>query len=386
MALAADTPAAAREHFPITRRVIYFDVANMSSPPACVTQTLAEFFNAMQERGGDKKAWLSRIEATRASVAALLGCDADEIAFCKNTSEGLNIAANAFEWQPGDNVVLPRDEHPNNIYPWLNLRRHSVDVRLAPKAKEWVDAGDLRAYVDGRTRVVTLANVSFLPGQRNDVADVGKLCHASGAELVVDAVQALGLLKVDVRELGISMLAASAHKGLLTPHGIGVLFCRRDLISQLHPAYAARASAMPNLRDDHAVDSSEILFQPDARRFELGNFNYSGIAALGAALELILSVGIERIERHVLDLAEYLTREMSGLGIVRLGPSDPARRSSICAFDLPGEGWIEYFAENGIIVSGRLKSVRVSFGFYNTFDEVDRFVSVVKKRMHLLVK
>lgn len=372
---------AAREQFPITRQRVYFDIANMNSPPSCVTEALAKYFAAAQERGGDKAAWLAVIESTRAKAAALLGCDAEEIAFCKNTSEGLNIAANAIDWRPGDNVVIPSHEHPNNVFPWLNLRRHGVAVRMVPETGERVDPALLRPFIDARTRVVAVADVAFHPGQRNDLAGIAALCHETGAHLVVDGVQAVGLLTVNLRELGVAMWSASGHKGLLTPHGLGLFFCRRDLIPRMQPVYIARASMAPGIGDDHVVQDPGVPLRHDARRFEIGNFNYASIHAMGAALDLIAGVGIATIERHVLGLGEYLADKLAQRQIARLGPSDPRHCSSICVFNLPGEGWVEHFANNDIIVSGRRGAIRVSLGLYNTRAEIDRFIEVLDERL-----
>ena len=377
----AEALSAAREQFPITRRRSYLDLANMNSPPRCVTDALAAYYAAMQETGGDKKAWLAQIETTRQKAATLLGCDPAELAFCKNTSEGLNIAANAIAWQPGDNVVVPANEHPNNVYPWLNLRRHGVEVRLVPETPGWIDASTLAPFIDARTRAIALADVSFHPGQRNDVESVAALCNDKGIYLVVDGVQAVGLLDVRLNARGIGMWAASGHKGLLSPHGMGLFYCRRDLVAGLSPAYVARASTIPGSSDDHFVATSEVMLRDDARRFEIGNFNYSGIYAMGAALDLLLGVGIEAIERHVLSLGRYLTEQLAARGIDRLGPAEPERHSSIGAFRFPGEGWVEYLAANHIVVSGRRGAVRVSLGLYNTIEELDQFVAVVDRRM-----
>ena len=375
----SDTLKAAREQFPITRSHIYFDIANMNSPPECVTNMLGRYFATIQERGGDKRAWMAEIEAARRKAATLLRCEASEIAFIKNTSEGINIAANAITWQPGDNVVVPAHEHPNNVFPWLNLRHQGIEVRLVPETKEWVDADLLKPFIDARTRVVAVADVSFHPGQRNDLESVSAICRERGVHLVVDGVQAIGLLDVNLRKLGVGMWAASGHKGLLSPHGLGLFFCRHDLISEMSPAYTARASMLP-MADDHLVHQDDIALRDDAGRFEIGNFNYSGVLAMSAALELILSVGIENIERHVLALGEYLTEKLARRQIERLGPTNPQHRSSICVFNLPGESWVDYFAKNNISVSGRRGSIRVSFGFYNTFEEIDRFIAVLDGR------
>jgi selenocysteine lyase/cysteine desulfurase len=381
MTEALDKLHAARAQFPVTRNRIYLDTANTGSPPTCVTQTLAAYFARQQDDGGDKKGAVTAVEITRAKAAALLGCDAAEIAFVKNTSEGLNIAAQAIDWRDGDNVVIPSREHPNNVFPWLNLRRRGVEVRMAPEGGDWVDADMLCPYVDARTRVVAVADVSFAPGQRNDLAGIAALCHAVGAYLVVDGVQAVGLLTVRVRDLGVAMWAASGHKGLMTPHGLGLFYCRRDLISGLSPAYTARASMMPGLGDDHLVLNPDIPLCDDARRFEIGNHNYAGVQAMGAALDLIGGIGIATIEQHVLGLGEYLTELLAERQIARVGPQDPRRRSSICVFALPGEGWVEYFAARGIIVSGRLGAIRVSIGMHNSRNEIDRFVAALDERL-----
>lgn len=376
------TLEAARDEFPITRHCVYFDLANMNSPPSRVTQALASFFATMQERGGDKAAFGMEIEATRRKAATLLGCDASELAFTRNTSDGLNIAANAIDWRAGDNVVLPANEHPNNVFPWLNLRRRGVEVRLVPDdPKGWMDADSFKPHVDARTRAVAVADVSFHPGQRNDLESIAALCDEAGAHLVVDGVQAVGLLDVRLRERGIAMWAASGHKGLLSPHGMGLFFCRRELIPAMKPACASRTSMVPGAADDHFVDKPDAPFRDDAGRFEIGNFNYSGIYAMSAALDLILEIGIANVERHVLSLGEDLTAKLARRGIERLGPPTPGRRSSICALRFPGEGWVEHFAHNGIVVSGRRGAIRVSLGLYNTFDEIDEFVAVVDRRL-----
>ena len=379
--LALDALDAAREQFPITKHRLYFDLANMNSPPRCVTQALANFHAALQERGGDKSAWMSEIESTRRKAATLLGCDVREIAFCRNTSDGLNIAANAIAWRPGDNVVVPADEHPNNVFPWLNLRRRGVEVRLVPVRNPWVDADVVAPFVDARTRAVAVADVSFHPGQRNDLDSIAALCRDKGALLVVDGVQAVGLMDVRLRDRGIAMWAASGHKGLLSPHGMGLFFCRRELIGDMAPAYAARTSMVPGAADDHFVERPDAPLRDDGRRFEIGNYNYSGTYAMSAALDLILGIGIRDIERHVLTLGEYLTQKLAARGVPRVGPALAQRRSSICAFTFPGDGWVEYLARKNVVVSGRRGSIRVSLGFYNSFDEVDEFVTIIDGRL-----
>src|SRR5262249_40543378 len=148
-----------------------------------------------------------------------------------------------------------------------------------------------------------------------------------------------GSMHVRLGGSGIAMWAASAHKGLLAPHGIGLFYCRHDLIASMAPAYLARSGVVPGSAGDHFGERPGAPLRNDASRFEIGNHNYSGIHALSAALDLLLGIGVEAIERHLLELGDYMTSQLAERGIRRLGPSGPGRRSHICAFAFPGEGW-----------------------------------------------
>ncbi|MEO9189789.1 MAG: aminotransferase class V-fold PLP-dependent enzyme, partial [Acetobacteraceae bacterium] len=217
------------KEFPAATHSLYFDTARRGLLPVRVRIALGAFFEQQQGPSVDKEALAAEVGETRAKAAELLHCSPEEIAFTKNTSEGLNIAANAIRWERGDNVVLPRDEHPNNVYPWLNLAARGVEIRLADVEGGVVDGERLSRYVDRRTRVVAVSHVSHFPGQRNDLRSIADLCEANRAYLVVDVAQSLGLLDVDPLPQGISMLAGTCHKGLMSSYGGGVFFCRRDL-------------------------------------------------------------------------------------------------------------------------------------------------------------
>jgi selenocysteine lyase/cysteine desulfurase len=161
---------------------------------------------------------------------------------------------------------------------------------------------------------------------------------------------------------------------------MGIFFCRRDVIADTRPAYAARNSVVPGAADDHFVERPDAPLRDDAVRFETGNYNYSGTYAMSAALDLILGVGIREIERHVLALGRRLTEQLAARGIARIGPDRADRRSSICAFDFPGDGWVDYLARKHVVVSGRRGAIRISLGLYNSFDEIDELVAIVDGR------
>ncbi len=368
---------AVRREFPITKQMLYFDSAFQTPLAASVKAAIEKFLAEGFIAAGPKSLWLERVERVRARIAALLGSDVCEIAFTKNTSEGLNIAANALPFKSGDNVLMVHGDHPNNAYAFLHLRRKGVEVRFVPMT-EVINAQSFAGSVDERTRAISLSQVTFHAGHRFDVADVSRLCRQHGLYLVVDAMQSVGILPVNVKKLGASLLACGSHKGLLVPQGLGLLYCDKTL-GELQPAYLAAASlAEPPL--DLIARPDCMGLKPGAGRFEIGNYNLPAITALSAALDLIESIGVENIEKHVLDLGDYLIGRIDEIGVGLIGPRRREYRSSIYVLDLPADDWLPYFSSHNVRVSPERGGIRVSFAMFNTTGEIDRLVDVIKKR------
>lgn len=369
--------AAVREEFPVTRRMLYLDSAHQTPLSRSVRDALAAFLAEGYELAGPKPVWLRRVEHTRASVARFLNASPSEIAFTKNTSEGLNIAANAVPLRAGDNVVLVEGDHPNNAYAWLNLKRHGVEVRFVLlKDDEIATAKTFEPYVDERTRVITLSHVTFHAGQVHDLASVGKLCKERGIYFVVDAMQSVGVIPLDVKALNISVLAAGTHKGLLVPQGLGVLYVA-DGLDELQPTYLAMSS-MASPPADYIARPDDMTVRKDAQRFEFGNVNLPDLHALDAAITLIESVGVTAIHQHVLALGDRLLSRLDELGVNVIGPRDRSQRSHIYVLTLPVAGWADYFARNDVRVSPERGGIRVSLGMFNTVDDIDRLIELIR--------
>ncbi|WP_232666509.1 aminotransferase class V-fold PLP-dependent enzyme [Pseudonocardia sp. TRM90224] len=366
-----------RAHFPVTDRMLYLDAAHQTPLAVPVRASLDAFLDEAQFTAGPKAGWLDRVEQVRAQLAGLLGVGAGEIAFTKNTSEGLNIAAHGLRWAPGDNVVLLASEHPNNAYAWLSQRAAGLEVRQVPDDKTWADAETFAAAVDGRTRAIALSHVMFHSGQRNDVESVVALARSVGAEVVLDAMQSVGVLPVDAGALGVAALAAGSHKGLLVPQGLGFLYTATDT-DVLAPTYVGTAG-VANTSDDLVAGPDAVVLRPDAHRFEIGNYNLPAIHALGGALDLLGSIGLPAIAEHLLDLGDRLIGHLDRLGIGLLGPRERDRRSHIHVLDLPDAGWPPYLAASGVRLSPVRDGLRVSFGIYNTAEDVDRLAVIVER-------
>ena len=220
--------------FPVARRWAYLDHAAVAPLPRRSGDALRAWTLEQEENGVvNWPAWEDKLEAIRDRIASLLNADRDEIAFVNSTTQGIGLIAEGFPWRDGDSVVIPAEEYPSNIYPWMNLAGRGVSVRLVPSRAGRIWPEDLIEAMDQTTRVLAISHVEFASGFRNDLDRLVEICRVRGVALCVDAIQGLGPLAIDVRRTPIDFLAADGHKWLLGPEGAGLLYVRRDWIDRL---------------------------------------------------------------------------------------------------------------------------------------------------------
>jgi cysteine desulfurase / selenocysteine lyase len=385
-----DPIAAARANFPALERWTYLDVAARCVLSRSTRAALEAHLDDQMTNGGDKKRFFEVIEETRGRFARLINADADEIAYTKNVSDGINMIATAFHWKRGDNMILcPELEHPNNVYPWLNMRRYGLEVREVARDHGHMPVDEIIARMDGGTRVVSVSTVSFAPGFRTDVDRLGRACRERSILLLVDAAQSAGILHTDVRRSCIDALAVSTQKGLLGLYGMGFLYCRREWAEQLEPAYLARFGV--DLGDSDAHEASrggaDYKLMPGARRFDCGNYNYAAAAAAHASLAQLAAIGTQHIERHVTGLAHEFARGMLALDLPVAGGEPGPHIGHIVsvgnlsdnhygAGDERIQGLYEHLVENRVKLSIRRGTLRFAFHLYNNRDDVARVLDL----------
>ena len=368
-----------RRQMPVTRSWAYMDHAAVSPLPEPARAALAEWADDVASNGlVHITRWVARVEEVRKQFGRLLNADPLDVAFVKNTSEGVGIVAEGFPWQLGDNVVTVHDEYPANVYPWMNLASRGVTLRrVASRPGGVVSLDDLDAAIDARTRVVTLSFVEFATGFRNDLDAIGRLCRERGALFFVDAIQGMGVLPIDVARTPIDFLAADGHKWLLGPEGAGVFWMRRELIDRLRPVGVGWNSVV----GPYEFSTIDFRLKPHAGRYESGTLNVGGTIAMGASLDLLLAVGVETIERQILDLTDRLCLLLAPTAWRVFGRTTPESRSGIVSLEPPpGRDLAEVnrlLRDAGVIVNRRAGRLRISPHAYNTFDEIDRVVGLL---------
>lgn len=381
---AVDQTPLPRGQFPVIDRYRYFNHAGVSPLPLVAQQAMAEITDDFVHAGAiDFDRWENAQEGTRESVARLMGVQPTDLAFVKNTTEGLGFVANGLRWKPGDRVIVPDLEFPSTIYPWLSLRDHGVEVDIVEPVGDtrslplelFEDA--LEANKDkGGTRIVAASWVQYARGFRLEPPDLARLCHEYGALLCLDVIQGLGVLPAELDAWGVDFAMADSHKWMVGPVGIGTLFVAercRELLRPLEPGWASVRH-----RDDY--DNLELIYDDTARRFEGGTYNNITIQGMGAAAELLLASGIDKIWEHVDGLVTHLSDGLEDAGAV-VWSDRGAGRSGIVTFSIPGldtDTVENALADNAIAVAPRGGGIRVSPHGYNTTDELDVLVTIVR--------
>lgn len=366
-----------RSYFPITRHFNFMNhaaVAPMCGPAA---EAMAGFAQEMSEAAYLRGTFYRTAERVRKSAAKLIAANADEVTFIKNTCEGISYVANGVQWVTGDNIVSTAMEFPANVYPWMNLASRSVTLRQVAEDDGRIPFDKLVEAIDNRTRVVAVSGVQWSNGFRLDLHRLGEVCKEKGTLFFVDAIQQLGVHPMDVGAMNIDFLAADGHKWLCGPEGAGIFYCKKELIGHLRPTEIGYASMK------HAYDAPDmkIDFRDDARRFDSGVYNLAGICALGASIDLFLTIGIDNIQKKIKELTDALVAGVREKGWRVSSPRTASEWSGIVAFssDKHDHAAVKKHLRNEfkIIIACRAGRLRASPHFYTSLEEIQQLVDAL---------
>lgn len=337
---------------------------------------LAAYWEAQSTQGVLSEAtYFPVIDQAREKMARLIGADPSEIGWVQNTSNALNMVANGLTWHGGENVVTVEGQFPGNVYPWLGLRRFGVETRFVPQRDGRVCVDDVCQAIDADTRLLSVGFVEFASGVRNDLHALGQLCEERGILFAVDAIQGLGALQLDVKEMGIQFLGAGAHKWLMGPQGVGVLYIRRDMLERIWPITGNWYSVID--RDDYLNYGQPWI--NSAARIEGSTPNVSGMVAFDAVLGMILEAGPAAIEARIMQLTGRLIDGLLTRGYEIVSSLEPKERSGVVCFRARGDP-MEVLARAqaaNIVIAVRVGVVRVSPHFYNTEEEIDALLELL---------
>jgi len=392
-----------REDFPIlqqkiyNRPLVYFDNAATTQRPQQVidslTQTYSEYYGNIHRAAhfmADKAT--AAYEETREKVRSLINAETrEQIIFTKGTTESINLTAFSFGEafiSEGDEIIVSEMEHHSNIVPWqMMAHRKGAKIVMLPID----DAGRLKLeeldnLISARTKLITVTHVSNVLGTINPIAEIARIAHSKGIRIFVDGAQAAPHLQIDVQKLDVDFYALSAHK-MYGPNGVGVLYGKKELLEQM-PPYQGGGEMISE------VKFSGTTYNELPYKFEAGTPNISDVIAFGTAIDYLKNIGIGNLAAWEHELLKYATIQLQTIPGLRIYGTQP-EKSGVISFNVEGVHFFDLgtmLDKFGIAVRtghhcadplmdhfGIQGTVRASFAFYNTKEEIDVFIESLKK-------
>lgn len=373
-----------REQFPVLTGQVYLNTGTNGPLPRAAHEALGTAADAeLREGRVGVTAWKRNVEQqerTREQLAVLLGCAPLEVALMHNTTEGMNVALMGLDWRPGDEVISAVSEHPGGLYPiYLLKQRYGVRPRLTRFGLHGADPVDeVRRALTPKTRAVVISHVAWSTGMVLPLREIAEVAHAAGAVVICDGAQGAGHVATPVEELGVDAYTLSGQKWLCGPDGTGALYVRQDRlgdIAQTFIGYHGVSSGMSDY-EGHFVPPAGAV------RYEVATLYGPAVSALGASLRWIgTEVGWEWAFARAATLGAYCHDRLTELeGVAVYTPRE--RMGGLVHFAVDGiapPDLTARLADRGVAIRHTPNPVlnRVSLGFYNTEEDVDRFVAEV---------
>jgi len=329
-----------REFFPDLEALVYANHAAITPPSWPVRRAMQHALADWGRRGANAfGGYVAQRGRLREKLARLVGATSEEIAFMPNTSSGVTAIAMSLAWKPGERVIVFEGEFPANVTPWqraAELFGLEVVFLAVRDFQENEEQGleTLKEALGRGARLVAVSAVEFQSGLRMPLGEMARLCHAHGAELFVDGIQATGVVPVNVTELGIDYWASGGHKWLMGLEGTGMLYVRKERIGALSPRLAGWLSHEEGLRfllEGPGHMRYDRPFKQRADVFEVGCMNTVGFVGLEAGLDLVMQLGVEKIHEHVVRWGDAVEPGLVERGFTSLRAAEAHRRSGILA-------------------------------------------------------
>lgn len=295
------------------QKIIYSDTAGVSRIQPSVVSAINNYYciHATEGKIGIKNSTQNIIPSLKNEISTLINCSLEEIAITKNTTEGINIIAQGYPWQPGDRILIPDNEYPANIYPWLFLKKRGVIIDYIPTKNGIISLKDINQLLHPNTKVLALSHVGYLSGYTAPLDQLGELCKQNNIHFFVDAAQSAGILHIDVKKSNIAALSTCGWKWIMAPVGVGFLYCSKTFLKEITPIYVG-ADALDEV--NIYLPKYPFTFFQDSRKFEYSSSTLSVALGLFKALEIINSVSIKKIEKQTTEHIKYLDVALKNIG------------------------------------------------------------------------
>ena len=375
-----------REDFPMLfNNIIYFDNGATTFKPKQVLKKISDYYTEYTANAhrGDYHISLkvdTEYELARNTVQEFINAkDRSEIAFTSGSTESLNYIATGFfgnYLEAGDEILITKAEHASNVLPWFRLAKQ-LDVLvnfIDLDDNHYVTVDNVLKAITPRTKVISLAQITNVIGDIRPIKEICKIAHERGIFVVVDAAQSAPHIKIDVQDLDCDFLAFSGHK-LCGPTGVGVLYGKKELLENMEPVNLGGGM-------NESFDTvNDVYLKSLPTRLEAGTPNIEGVLGLGEAINYLNSIGMDKIHEYEMALRKYLVEKL--IDIKHIDIINIEADSGIVAFNVDGvfsQDVAVYLDKYNICLRAGKNTCRISLYFYNTYEEIDRLVELLKDK------
>lgn len=371
-----------RSRFPIFKSKVYLNSCSQGALSDAVEASLMAHIRSWNEDGSPWDFWVEQYEAARSSFARFIGAQPSEVAIVSCASAGISAIASAFDFSgKRRQIVMGEFEFPTMGQIWLAQQPRGAEIQFVAARDGRISAEAYAKAIGEQTFIVPLTHVCFMNGARSDVPAVIKLARDRGALIMLDDYQDCGTRPVDVKALGVDFYVSGALKYLLCPSGIAFLYVRPELIRSLTPTITGWFGQ----QNPFAFDVKHFDPATAARRFESGSPPIPHVFTVPAALELLESVGFDRIAAHIGGLTRTLMDGARQLKIKIKTPADSCGPLVVLQVK-DSDAVVKKLAAHNIVASNRMDGLRVSFHLYNSIDDVRAVLEVLEKNIDLVVR
>jgi selenocysteine lyase/cysteine desulfurase len=369
-----------RSHFKIFQRKIYVNSCSQGALSDAVEKGFADYIASWHEHGSPWERWVEHYETARRAFAQFIHASPDEVAIVTSVSAGINAIASALSFRERNKVVMGEFEFPTMGHVWLGQQSRGAHVHFVKADGNRILAADYESMIDRNTSIVPLTHVCFKNGFRSEVSRIIEIAHHSGALVMLDDYQDCGTRPVDVKAMDVDFYLAGTLKYLLGPPGLAFLYVRKELVSSLVPTITGWfAQANP-----FAYNPQHFELSPTARRFESGTPSIPNVYGALPGFQLLEETGMENVSNHIKRLTQALLQRANDLSILAKTPADSVGPLVVLQ-SKDSSSLVQKLAERDIIASNRHDGLRISFHLYNTIEDVNAVVGVLKNNLDLMV-
>ncbi|MCF2136082.1 MAG: aminotransferase class V-fold PLP-dependent enzyme [Candidatus Thorarchaeota archaeon] len=364
-----------RENFPTLSQMTYLNNASTGIPPAKTVEAMKMYLEGRVTATGTFDETLMVFKNIRESLAKLLGGSIENYGTVTSTSDGLNTAAHAIDYPKESNIVISDLEFPSNYIPWQNASKwYDVDLRVAKATDGAVPTEAYLDLIDENTRIVSVSLVQFGTGYRSDVKALADAVHEVNGILVVDIIQAAGWADIDLVKMDADFAAAQAAKWLIGPIGAGFVYANKRALELMRPRFLGWWG-VKNITE-YGYAERELL--DDAQKFQVGSLALVAHVGFLESLKTLLQIPHKKREQAALFLAHYLQERLDEIGVeyYQFGPEHESPIVSCVPSNV--EEIQKRLTEKQIHCSVRNGRLRVSPHFYNTTEDIDRLIEVLR--------